>query len=121
MWSGHALSCRDRAIKRGNHPSAGPSSRHRLKILILHANTDLAQVRRTSFNHAFCLLKYAPWHHYQLHAYGHPISRRLREERFDAIILDTTFLCMRWATPRALYFDVLLRDYAFIADSDAIK
>ena len=95
--------------------------RRGLKILILHANDDLTRVRRTSFNHAFCLLKYAPWNSYELHAFGQPITQRLRHERFDAVILDTTFLCWRWAAPREQYFDRLLRDYAFVADSDAIK
>ncbi len=100
---------------------AGSGLRRRLKILILHANDDLSRVRRTSFNHAFCLLKYAPWNSYELHAFGQPISRRLREERFDAILLDTTFLCWRWAAPREQYFNRLLRDYAFIAENDAVK
>jgi hypothetical protein len=81
----------------------------------------LAQVRRTSFNHAFCLLKYAPWNSYELHAFGQPVPSRLRRERFDVIILDTTFLCWRWGKPREEYFDRLLREYSFVADSDAIK
>src|SRR5215472_3043379 len=97
------------------------SSRRRLKVLILHNNTPLSQVRRTSFNHAFCLLKYAPWNSYELHAFGQAIPHRLRQEQFDAIILDTTFLCWRWSNPREAYFDRLLRDYSFVADSDAIK
>jgi hypothetical protein len=95
--------------------------RRRLKVLILHSNNHLPEVRRTSFNHAFCLLKYAPWNSYELHAFGEPISQRLRHERFDAIILDTTFLCWRWGKPREDYFDRLLREYSFIAGSDAIK
>jgi len=97
------------------------SSRRRLKVLILHNNTPLSQVRRTSFNHAFCVLKYAPWNSYELHAFGEPIPQRLRHERYDAIILDTTFLCWRWGKPREEYFDHLLREYSFIAGSDAIK
>ena len=78
-------------------------------------------MRRTSFNHAFCLLKYAPWNSYELHAFGQPITNRLRQQKFDAIILDTTFLCWRWCYPRRDYIDRLLREYSFIADSDAIK
>ena len=62
--------------------------RRRLKVLILHSNNHLPEVRRTSFNHAFCLLKYAPWNSYELHAFGEPISQRLRHERYDAIITD---------------------------------
>jgi glycosyltransferase involved in cell wall biosynthesis len=96
-------------------------SRRKLNILILHDNDDLSQLRRTSFNHSFCLLKYAPWNSYTLQSFRQPVSRRARQERFDAIILDTTFLCWRWSNPRTEYFDVLLRDYAFVADSDAVK
>ena len=94
--------------------------RSRLRILILHSNLDLARTRRTSFNHTFCLLKYAPWNNYQLHAFGQPIPSELRHQHFDAIILDTTFLCWRWSNPRD-EFNKLLRDYAFIADSEAVK
>ena len=84
-------------------------TRRRYKILILHANDDLPRVRRTSFNHAFCLLKYAPWNTYELHSFGQPVTRRLRRERFDAILLDTTFLCWRWAVPREQYLGRILR------------
>jgi hypothetical protein len=97
------------------------ASQRRLNILILHANDELSRVRRTSFNHAFCLLKYAPEHSYELHAFGWPITQRLRQQRFDAIILDTTFLCWRWALPRERTIDRILADYAFVADSDAVK
>jgi glycosyltransferase involved in cell wall biosynthesis len=95
--------------------------RRRLKVLILHGNDRLSKIRRTSFNHAFCLLKYAPWNSYELHAFGRPIPLRLRQERFDVIMLDTTFLCWRWSKPRKDYFDRLLNEYSFIAQSEAIK
>jgi hypothetical protein len=104
-----------------NRAASHDDERHRLKILILHQNTDLARVRRTSFNHAFCLLKYASWNEYELHSFGELISPRLRRKRFDAILLDTTFLCWRWALPYADHLDRLLRDYDFIADSTAVK
>jgi hypothetical protein len=97
------------------------AQRRRLKILILHQNSDLNQVRRTSFNHAFFLLKYAPWNEYELHSFGEPISPRLRREHFDAILIDTTFLCWRWALPHEKYIERILSDYAFIAQSNAIK
>jgi glycosyltransferase involved in cell wall biosynthesis len=95
--------------------------RQRLNILILHETGDLWQLRRSSFNHSFCLLKYAPWNSYTLQSFRQPIPGRLRRERFDAIILDTTFLCWRWSSPREDNFDRLLKDYAFVADSDAVK
>ncbi len=95
--------------------------RQKLNILILHENGDLSRLRRTSFNHSFCLLKYAPWNSYTLQSFRQPIPVRLRRERFDAIILDTTFLCWRWSSPREDNFDRLLKEYAFVADSDAVK
>ena len=100
---------------------AGKSSRRRLKILILHDNWDLSQTRRTSFNHAFSLLKYAPWNEYELQTFRRPVSPAVRREQYDAILLDTTFLCWRWALPHEQYLERLLSEYAFVGDSDAIK
>jgi hypothetical protein len=78
-------------------------------------------MRRTSINHAFCLLKYAPQHEYVLQCYPKPIPERLRRERFDAIVLDTTFLCWRWGEPRVQTYDRLREEYAFVGESDAVK
>jgi hypothetical protein len=108
------------ASLRSGYPALDRSVR-RIKILILHSTDDLNRVRRTSFNHGFCLLKYAPWNSYELHCFGQPVTPRLRREKFDVIMLDTTFLCWRWAVPRIEYLDRLLRDYRFIAESEAIK
>ena len=96
-------------------------SRPRLNVLILHDNHDLSQVRRTSFNHSFCLLKYAPWNNYDLQSVRDPVPAFLRRRRFDVVVLDTTFLCWRWTYPREDNFERLLREYAFIAESDAVK
>src|ERR1700754_2926947 len=95
---------------------AGKSSRRRLKILILHDNWDLSQTRRTSFNHAFSLLKYAPWNEYELQTFRRPVSPAVRREQYDAILLDTTFLCWRWALPHEQYLERLLSEYAFVGD-----
>ena len=92
-----------------------------MKILIVHAIDHPGKARRTSINHAFFLPKYAPEHSYWFHCYGHPITSRLRQSQFDAIILDTTFLCWRWAKPRTHYFDQILENYSFIGHSDAVK
>ncbi len=92
-----------------------------MRILILHEIDDFRSARRTSVNHAFCLLKYAPQHEYTLHSARQPVTSRLREEAFDAIILDTTFLCWRWAKPKSLWLDRILHDYDFVARSDAVK
>ena len=92
-----------------------------MRILILHEIDDLASARRTSVNHAFCLIKYAPENEYTLHSTRQPVTSRLRSQTFDAIILDTTFFSWRWAKPRSLRLDRILYDYAFVAKSDAVK
>jgi hypothetical protein len=92
-----------------------------VKILIIHSIENVALMRRTSVNHAFCLMKYAPEHEYTVQCYGKPIPERLRRECFDVIILDPTFLCWRWAIPRESYYDRLLEEYAFVRASDAVK
>jgi hypothetical protein len=45
----------------------------------------------------------------------------LRREHFDAIVLDTTFLCWRWALPHEQYLERILKEYDFIADSNSVK
>ncbi|WOH68185.1 hypothetical protein [Bradyrhizobium sp. BWA-3-5] len=92
-----------------------------MRVLILHEIDDIASARRTSVNHAFCLIKYAPQNEYTLHSVRQPVTSRLRNQCFDAIILDTTFLTWRWAKPKSLRLDRILDEYAFIAKSDAVK
>ncbi|MGY4178333.1 hypothetical protein ACVIHH_003624 [Bradyrhizobium sp. USDA 4518] len=92
-----------------------------MRILILHELDDLASARRTSINHAFALVKYAPQHEYTLHSTRQPVTARLRGQVFDVIVLDTTFLCWRWARPRSLWLDRILEAYDFVAKSDAVK
>ncbi len=92
-----------------------------MRVLILHEIDDPASARRTSINHAFCLIKYAPQHEYTLHSARQPVTARLRNQTFDAIILETTFLCWRWAKPKALWLDRILNEYDFVAKSDAVK
>ncbi|MGY3534242.1 hypothetical protein [Bradyrhizobium sp. USDA 4452] len=92
-----------------------------MRVLILHEIDDLASARRTSVNHAFCLIKYAPQNEYTLHSTRQPVTARLRNQCFDAIVLDTTFLTWRWAKPKSLRLDRILEQYAFIAKSDAVK
>jgi hypothetical protein len=92
-----------------------------MHILILHANGGIEATRRTSLNHSFCLLKYAPQHSYTFHTFRQPVTERLRSTKFDVIILDTTFLCWRWAKPRKLWLDRILEQFSFIGASDAVK
>ena len=90
-----------------------------MHILILHANESFHQTRRTSFNHAFALVKYAPQHQYTLHGVHQQVTERVRQTSYDAIILDTTFLCWRWAKPRTQWLDRILDEYSFVGRSDA--
>lgn len=92
-----------------------------MRILILHANEAFHETRRTSFNHAFALVKYAPQHQYTLQGVRQPVTERLRQSSFDVIVLDTTFLCWRWAKPRNLWLDRILDEYGFVGRSDAVK
>jgi glycosyltransferase involved in cell wall biosynthesis len=91
-----------------------------MKILILHGIRELRELRRTTLNQSFCLLKFAPEHDYTLHCYGHEVTPELRQSEFDTIVLDTSFLWSRWARPRAKLAD-LLDQYRFVAASQAVK
>ncbi len=91
-----------------------------MKILIIHANKNAEKIRRTILNFSFCLLRYAPEHEYFLHCYGDPVTEKLKNEKFDLIILDVTFLCYRWA--KGVEYSLnLLKKYKFIRESDAVK
>jgi len=90
-----------------------------MKILILHGLDSVETARRTSLHHAFFLPRHAPGHDYWLQAASAPVTAELRRERFDAILIDTTFLTWRWAGPDVL--DAQRRKYAFVRDADAVK
>jgi hypothetical protein len=92
-----------------------------MDILLLHALEEPLAARRTTFNQTFCLPKYAAAHNYVLHCHGRdPIDRVLVDRRFDVIVLDTTFLCLRWVRPRRLLDDILQK-YDFVRRSSALK
>ena len=91
-----------------------------MKILIVH-DVDLTKgLRRSTFNHSFCLPKYVLNHEFILHYFPHPITDQIRSRDIDAIILDTTFLCYRWLRPRSDY-QKIREKYKFIADLPAVK
>lgn len=60
-----------------------------------------------------------PEHNYLYHDSALSIPEYVKQTRFDAILLDVTFLCARWAGESC--FQKCLADYAFVADSDAVK
>ncbi len=91
-----------------------------MKILILHGIDSMKTSRRTSLHHAFFLMRHFPDNEYWLQAASAPVTDDLVNEDFDAIIIDTTFLCWRWAKPIEA-FEAFRRKYEFVAKSDAIK
>lgn len=92
-----------------------------MKILILHGLDSVAAARRTSLHHAFFLPRHAPGHDYWLQAAGAPVTEQLRREPFDAVIIETTFLCWRWGKPADVYFAPLKAKYDFLKHSSAVK
>lgn len=92
-----------------------------MKILILHGLDNVDAARRTSINHAFFLPRHAPGHDYWLQSVSASVTEDLLNETFDAIVLETTFLCWRWAKPAAIHFEPLKRKYDFVRKSDAVK
>lgn len=92
-----------------------------MKILLLHNHANPSRLRRTSFNHAFACLKYAPWHSYDVVCHGRPVRDDIRKASYDLILMDTSFLWFRWMKPRALYAEEYSSSYDFIAASSAVK
>lgn len=90
-----------------------------MKVLILHGIDDPARIRRTTLNRSFCMPKHRPAHDYTFHAIHHEPGA-LATQRFDAILLDATFLGYRWLRPRPL-FDALIERYDFVRRADAVK
>lgn len=89
-----------------------------MKILILHGIDSVAQSRRTSIHHAFFLLRHEPNHEYWLQAAQATIPPSLLREKFDAIIIDTTFLCWRWTGE---YFPKFKAKFDFVRNMEAVK
>ena len=69
----------------------------KLNILVLHrlGNPEIAPLflRR----HVFVLKEHFPEHNYIYHDSELPLPDCVRHGEFDAIVLDVTFLCLRWA------------------------
>jgi hypothetical protein len=91
-----------------------------MRILILHDLIPLRQLRRQLLNQAFFFLKYCTGIQPVLHAYGDPIDESIKTGDYDAIFLDVSFLCWRWASPFELV-EKFTEDYAWLADHPAPK
>lgn len=91
----------------------------KLKVLVLHSLGNPANSPIFLKHHVFALQKYCPEHEYFYHDTTTDNPWELAHLEVDAIILDVTFLCARWAIGGG--FLRLKRDYAFIADCKALK
>lgn len=91
----------------------------RLNILVLHSlgNPELAP--RFLHEHVYSLQKNFPEHNYLYHDSALSIPEYVKQASFDAILLDVTFLCARWFGEKV--FQQRLVEYAFVAESDAVK
>lgn len=90
-----------------------------MNILVLHALGNPALAPRLLLEHVFFLRNYFPQHNYIFHDAALPVPDYVRQTRFDAILLDVTFLGYRWRAPSV--FSKFLADYAFVAESEAVK
>lgn len=91
----------------------------RLNILVLHSLGDPGLAPRFLEKHVFSLQKNFPEHNYLYHDSALRIPEYVKQTRFDAILLDVTFLCVRWFGEGR--FRKHLADYAFVAEADAVK
>lgn len=89
-----------------------------LSILVLHGVADLTRERLTTLRHLFAAQRYTHGHRFIYHYVGDPVTDILRSIPFDAVLLDTTFLCWRWLRPREAFFR-LRHEYAWLRESGA--
>lgn len=91
----------------------------KLNILVLHrlGNPDLAP--NFLRHHVFSLRRNFPDNNYIYHDISLPLPHFVRDTKFDAIILDVTFLCARWL-PTAV-FTSIKNEYDFVKYSDTVK
>lgn len=91
----------------------------RLNVLVLHRLGDANLAPMFLRRHVHALQLYCPEHNYIYHDVELPLPDFVRDLEFDAIVLDVTFLCLRWAG--AEIFRRKLEEYAFVAESPAVK
>ena len=94
------------------------SDNSRLAILILHRLGDPLFWRAAVRDLEYLLPDHAPDHDYIVHAADQPLPAFIKDVRFDAIILGSTFLCAR-GTPHT--FAAVRDAYDFVGLSDAFK
>lgn len=90
-----------------------------MNILVLHKLGNPASAPHFLVRHVFSLKNNFPEHNYIYHDCHLPIPAWLKEVEFDAIVLDVTLLCVRWA-PEDL-FRKTLADLDFVRQSRCFK
>ena len=90
-----------------------------LSILVLHnlGNPDLAP--RFLNHHVFALRNNYPNHNYLYHDAALSIPNYVADQDFDAIILDVSFLRVRWMGDD--FFQKRKKSYSFVKNSNAVK
>lgn len=91
----------------------------KLNILVLHRLGNPKFVAHFLRQHVFALKNCLPEHNYIYHDTTLPLPGYVRDTHFDAIILDVTFLCVRWL-PVAVFAGIK-EEYDFVKHSDSTK
>ncbi|MFP6899964.1 MAG: hypothetical protein VCA36_03410, partial [Opitutales bacterium] len=89
-----------------------------MNILTLHRLGNPAKANRSLRKQTFFLRDHCPEHNFVYHEVSLPFPDYLKEVRFHAIVLDTTFMGERCFDPALLRRRK--RDYAFVKDSGAV-
>jgi len=90
-----------------------------LNILVLHKLGDPEAAPHFLKRHVFSLRNCHSEHNYLYHDCHLPIPDWIKCIEFDAIFLDVTLLCVRWAPPES--FRKLLEELDFVKNSGAFK
>ena len=91
----------------------------KLNILTLHRLGDPAKTPRFLTKHVFFLKEENPNHNYFYHDTNFPIPKKLKSINFHVIVLDVTFLCIRWSEKKL--YEKIKSTYSFVRESEAIK
>jgi hypothetical protein len=90
-----------------------------LNILVLHKLGDPQVAPHFLRRHVFSLRNNYPEHNYLYHDCHLPVPDWIKEIDFDAILLDVTLLCIRWAPADTLRKHFV--DLEFVKKSSAFK
>ena len=89
-----------------------------LNILVLHRLGDPSLAPAFLQQHVFSMAQHTP-HQILFHDTSLDLPQWVKDTAFDAIVLDVTFLCARWAPGD--FFQRQLQAYEFVKYSDAVK